>query len=273
MGPPGSGKTTFLEITAGTKLEGRKKSEHPATSISAFKLSIPQVPGSMVLVNTPAFNNIGKRDLAILRMISDWVNQTYERGILVSGLIYFHKISDPEMKGTPLRNWRAFEKICGDHFKKVVLLTTMWDRVDIGEGGRRSEDLQNFCKIKARGWLMQPFRRDHPNAADILTAIVQITTRQPLQLQREISDFHLSPNQTTAARALFFQLVDRARGTHQEIEKILVAMDKKNVDQREVAKMERKYRDLGTLLGQLVSRMNDLKETRWEHFPAVCGTH
>jgi hypothetical protein len=266
MGPPGSGKTTFLEITAGAELAGRKKSEHPATSISAFKLTVPPFPGSIVLVNTPAFNNTGKRDLAILRIISNWVNQTYKRGFLISGLIYFHRISDLEMKGTPLRNWRAFEKICGDHFNKVVLSTTMWDDVDIEQGQKRTQELLNFCKVRARGWFMQPFLRDHKSAADVLTAIVEHTTRQPLQLQKEISDVRLSPKQTTAARALFFQLAVLARLTHQEIEQNLVAMNKRGVDPKEVVKLEGKYRDLTTLLGQLALRMNDLKETSWEHF-------
>jgi len=268
MGPPKSGKTTFLEITAGTELAGRRNSEHPATSISAFKLVAPSFPGSIVLVNTPAFNNTDNLDMATLGIISDWVNQTYKRGILVSGLIYFHRISDPTMEGTPLslRNWRVFEKICGNHFNKVVIATTMWGDVDAGEGERRSQDLQNFCRVRARGWSIQPFRRDHSTAADVLKAIVEDTMRQPLQLQREISDFRLSLKQTTAARALFLQLVVLGRRTEREMERFLVAMNMTDVGLQELADLEARYHKSAALLDQLVSRKDDLKETRGEKF-------
>src|SRR6266571_2708615 len=138
----------------------------------------------------------------------------YGKGILVSGLIYFHRISDATvegtMKGTPLRNWRAFEKICGDHFNQVVLATTMRGDVDKNVGIGRVQELEDFWKAnKARGWSMQPFLRDRKSAADVLTPILEDATKRPLQLQREFSDFHLSLVQTSAARALSSRLQAR----------------------------------------------------------------
>jgi energy-coupling factor transporter ATP-binding protein EcfA2 len=262
MGPPGSGKTTFLEITAGAELVGRKKSEHPATSISAFKLSVPDFPGSIVLVNTPAFNNVGKGDLEILRMLSDWVNQTYKNGILVSGLIYFHRISDAQMEGVSLRNWRAFEKFCGDHFHNVVLATTMWGGVDPRLGDRRTEELQDSCGVMARGWTIRPFHRDHTTAADLLLPILERTTpRQPLQLQREISHFHLSPKQTTVARALLLELQTLLRSTKQKIQRTLAAFSNKEITEEQDRDLEAECHELDVLVGLLRSRIDDLKET------------
>jgi hypothetical protein len=262
MGPPTSGKTTFLEITAGTELVGRQKSEHPATSIWAFKLSVPGFPGSIVLVNTPGFSNRGLGDLGILRLISDWVNQAYSKGILVCGLIYFHRISeDSRMEGTSLRNWRAFEKICGTPFQNVVIATTMWGDVEPGVGHRRSDELRDFC---GRDWPIKPFRRDHLTAADVLLPILQHTTpRKPLELQREISDLHLSLKQTAAARALFSQLEILYNQTEDDIRQTL--QDMPLVGEERLIVLESKFHKLKDLEGHLLSRMKELKpdeETR-----------
>jgi hypothetical protein len=263
MGPPKSGKTTFLEITAGTELAGRRNSEHLATSVSAFKLAAPSFPGSIVLVNIPAFNNTGNLDMATLRIISDWVNQTYKRGILVSGLIYFHRISDGRMEGTSLRNWRAFEKFCGDHFHNVVLATTMWGDVDGRVGDRRAEELQDFCRVMARGWPMRPFRRDHTTAADVLLPILEHTTpRQPLQLQREVSHFRLSLKQTTVARVLLWELETLLRITEDQIQQTLHSMPDEGLTEAHSQDLEAKFRESDKLAGQLLSRIKALKDTR-----------
>jgi hypothetical protein len=258
MGPPYSGKSTFLDVVAGSELVPRRKpSENPATSISAFRLSVPDFPGSVVLVNTPAFNDTGRRDLDILSVLSDGLNQTYKRGILVSGLIYFHRISDAQMEGTALRNWCAFEKICGD-FKNVVIATTMWGDVSDRVGEKRTEDLFDFCRVGARGWFIQPFRRDHLTAAGILTPIFEHTApRQPLQLQKEISDNRLSLKQTAAARALFVEIEKHSLHIDRKIQQILLSM--LNADEARLIDLEKEFRELADLHGRLLARKDELK--------------
>jgi hypothetical protein len=271
MGPPGSGKTTFLEIAAGTKVVGRASSEHPNTGISAFRLSVPTFPDSnIVLVNTPAFNDTGKPDIEILRIISGWLNHTYRRGIQISGLIYFHRISDATMEGTPLRNWRAFEKICGDRFSKVVLATTMWGNVVDDVGGRREQQLGDFWKANiARGWSMQRFLRDRSSAADVLTPILEHVTKRPLQLQKEISDFHLSLVQTSVARVLFLQLQARLRHCQREHDEIEQELANRSADRQHLMEVEEKLRESHRCLERVKGGLYDLKKTRAEHVREV----
>jgi hypothetical protein len=272
MGPPGSGKTTFLEIAAGTRVVGRASSEHPNTGISAFRLSVPTFPDSnIVLVNTPAFNDsdTGKPDIEILRILSGWLNHTYRRGIQISGLIYFHRISDvTPMEGTPLRNWRAFEKICGDRFSKVVLATTMWgnaDNVNNNVGGMKEQELGDFWKAKARGWSMQRFLRNHLSAAEVLAPILKHVTKRPLQLQKEISDFHLSLVQTSAARVLFLQLQARLHCCQQEREEIFRDMENREIEKTKLRGLEEQLHKSDSCLERIKEGLTKLQEKRAEH--------
>jgi hypothetical protein len=261
-----------LEIAAGTKVVGRASSEHPNTGISAFRLSVPTFPDSnIVLVNTPAFNDTGKPDIEILRIISGWLNHTYRRGIQISGLIYFHRISDATpMEGTPLRNWRAFEKICGDRFSKVVLATTMWGNVDNNVGGVKEQELGDFWKANiARGWSMQRLLPDRPSAADVLTPILEHVTKRPLQLQKEISDFHLSLVQTSVARVLFLQLQACLRHCQREHDEIEQELANRSTGRQRPIEVEEKLRKLHRCLERVKAGLYDLKKTRAEHVREV----
>src|SRR6266540_6334994 len=65
----------------------------------------------------------------------------YNRHIRLTGLLYFHRISDNRMAGTPLNNFRAFEKLFEDDFNGIILTTTMWDEVDEDLGAEREKEL------------------------------------------------------------------------------------------------------------------------------------
>jgi hypothetical protein len=221
----------------------------------------------MVLVNTPAFNDTGKKDYEILQLVSDWLNKTYRRGIKISGLIYFHPISDL-MERAPLRNWRALEGICGHHFSKVVLATTMWGPVDDQVGGTKELGLRHFWTADiARGWPMERFLRNRRTAADVLEPILNgYTTTQPLQLQREISDFFLSQKQTTAARALYLQLMVLLRDCEQDRARVIHALNNRNITPKEHDELDTKIKSLNSLMDRIRADSNNLKETSWESF-------
>lgn len=45
----------------------------------------------------------------------------------VAGIIYLHRITDPRMTRTVVKNFDMFQKLCGRNFyQRVVLVTTMW---------------------------------------------------------------------------------------------------------------------------------------------------
>jgi hypothetical protein len=173
----------------------------------------------------------------------------------------------------PLRNWRVFEKICGDYFKNVVIATTMWGDVDGEAGGTRDHELHDFlAKHRKREWTTHHFTRvNHSSAADILRPILDNLNgaNQPLLLQSEISDLHLSLKQTSAARALYSELEALKSYYKQEkmdISNAIKAAATTTNGQDQVKALTVRFRKLEALSDRAKEGCRFLKETRRERF-------
>ena len=95
------------------------------------------------LIDTPGFDNTDRSDVDILATIADWAQQANHERKHLSGIIYFHRITDPRMEGSNM-NLRMFRELCGEkNFSNVILCTTMWDKVGEEEGRRREQELRN----------------------------------------------------------------------------------------------------------------------------------
>ncbi|KAI6102828.1 hypothetical protein F5141DRAFT_1132860 [Pisolithus sp. B1] len=117
MGPTGAGKSSFVANV--TKQEGKGVGHDLTSRTSEIKVTKCNVEGfSIVLVDTPGYF-----------LYSIFVYRTCPP--VLSAILYFHRISDNRMAGTPLKNLRFFERLCGENAtSKVTLVTTMWDEVD-----------------------------------------------------------------------------------------------------------------------------------------------
>ena len=113
------------------------------------------------------------------------------------------------MAGTPLKNLRMFEKLCGEDFENVVLTTTMWDEVEPEVGEMREAQLKSeYWKIMIdRGSSVQRFHQDQKSAFEVLSPIInRVNTKSALLLQKEVNDLGLQLKQTTAGRTLHAEL-------------------------------------------------------------------
>ncbi|KAI6125339.1 P-loop containing nucleoside triphosphate hydrolase protein [Pisolithus croceorrhizus] len=143
MGPPGAGKSSF--IANATKQEGKGVGHDLTSCTSGIKATKCCVEGfSIVLVDTPGIDDTNKSDMHILKLVSDWLKAEYRTcPPILSAILYFHRISDNRMAGTPLQNLRFFERLCGENAtSKVTLVTTMWDEVDSEVGKERLRELK-----------------------------------------------------------------------------------------------------------------------------------
>ena len=62
----------------------------------------------------------------------------------ISGILYFHRITDNRVGGVATKNMRLFRKICGDAgLSHVLLCTTMWDIVAPSTGEAREHELRD----------------------------------------------------------------------------------------------------------------------------------
>jgi len=108
-------------------------------------------------------------------MLRCFCSISYSRQISLAGLLYFHRISDIRMSGSPLRNLRYFQQLCDNELHRVILTTTMWDEVDEETGTNRENVLQaDFWKpLIDHGSSVKRFLNDSASAFDILRPIVQ----------------------------------------------------------------------------------------------------
>ena len=123
-----------------------------------------------------------------------------------------HRITDNRMAGSPYRYLKVFGALCGDKaIEKVMLVTTMWDRVDQETGERRE------CELVTRFWakcLKRHAGHDRFDNADssawriIQYFVYREALRQTLLLQEELVDLKKHINEITAGRMLYDELLE-----------------------------------------------------------------
>ena len=126
---------------------------------------------------------------------------------MLSGLLYFHRISDNRVAGTPLRNLNMLQELCGrDNFQNVVFVTTMWNEVSQDEGRRREEELQSYFwhSMIELGSTTHRFDLTEESAWDIINTISVSPPdeRRPLQIQREMVDENKPLVKTSAGKSM-----------------------------------------------------------------------
>ncbi|KAI6102829.1 P-loop containing nucleoside triphosphate hydrolase protein, partial [Pisolithus sp. B1] len=183
MGPTGAGKSSFIANV--TKQEGNGVGHDLTSCTSEIKVTECDIEGfSIVLVDTPGSDHTNTSDLDILKLISDWLNAEYQASQpILSAILYFHRISDNRVAGTPLKNLRVFEKLCGKNaMSKVTLVTTMWDEVDTEVGQERLKELkESYWKgMVSRGSMTFECEDTQGSPMKLLRQIVQRQKEQEL---------------------------------------------------------------------------------------------
>ncbi|KAJ3565887.1 hypothetical protein NP233_g7354 [Leucocoprinus birnbaumii] len=184
MGPTGAGKSSLIQtVTKDSK--GYDAGEvghtlHSTTSrVSGVRIKFLSDRFSVVLVDTPGFDDTSRSDLEILNTIADWFKAIPDEG-KVSGIAYLHRISDPRMTSTVVKNFDMFQKLCGkDFFKKVVLVTTMWPNEGNSDPleliSRERDLLDNYWRpMLLKGSTSFQFRNTEGSAWDIFNHLLRI---------------------------------------------------------------------------------------------------
>ena len=130
----------------------------------------------------------------------------------MSGLLYFHRISDNRMAGKPLRNLGMFEELCGKNtLQKLILTTTMWDEVDQETGETREGDLRStyWQPMLQRNSTTNRFRRTRESAFTVIDPLIDIVNiRISALLQQELADMRkkLSSTSRSAGQELLAEM-------------------------------------------------------------------
>ena len=148
---------------------------------------------------------------------------------MLAGVIYLHRISDLRMSEAPHRNLRVFGELSGNKSaKKVVLATTMWDKVNDTEGEKRENGLkEKYWNVMVHhGAVVERFFNTPESAWAVINRLIERErNKSALLIQEELRDLGKRLNDTNAGKELYLDL------------QILVAKQNKTI-QSDVEKSE-----------------------------------
>lgn len=147
----------------------------------------------VTLIDMPSFNDTIGNDAETLNLIAAELAETYRQNRKLSGIIYFHCISDNHMEGSAAKQLRMFREMCGDDsgvLKNVIFATNHWDRLESEEVGiaRLTELENNPCFWKtmcAEGSRVARFQATTESALELIRFVIP-NTPLPLRIQREM---------------------------------------------------------------------------------------
>ncbi|KAJ8487226.1 hypothetical protein ONZ45_g14410 [Pleurotus djamor] len=243
IGCMGIGKSSFIGTITGSYEGVGHGLESPSNDISISRFrSLERSAQDIVFVDTPGFDDIpafdgtNKSDIKILDMIADWLKETYAQKAQLSGILYFHRISDNRMAGTPSKNRHMLEELCGkDAFGKLVLTTTMWDEVDEATGLQREKELEkNYWKTMINhGSRTVRYLNDEESAWEVVDYIVELKNKTfDMELQRELVDLGEQLPQTGAKRELYGKLRSLVARQQETLQRLRASMRKR--DERDI---------------------------------------
>jgi len=193
----------------------------------------------------------------------------YKQNIQLTGLLYFHRISDNRMAGTPLKNLRLFEKLCGDDFHRIVLTTTMWDEVDEETGAQRERELKSIYwrSMIERGSSVKRFLQNRPSAFGILTPIFdEVNKNSSLLLQREMVNLQIQLRQTTADRTCFLE-VEKLVSRHQKaLSRVRGGLTEPSFDQEQLQELMGEYQRASAQLRRCVEDIQRVRVSTEDGF-------
>jgi hypothetical protein len=190
---------------------------------------------------------------------------SYKKRRLLTGILYFHNISNTRVGGIAVRNLRLFEELVGDDpLKSVIVVTNMWKLVDEDLGGARELELKTdpdfFKGIHDQGGIFMRHLDTKDSAFKILRYLLDRKLAPgKLTIQIEMVDEKLTLDETNAAAALmrdFDQLISNLGRRIDREEKFIASGRGTSQDRSESEKTIQKMR---TKLRELEARKKSLQ--------------
>ncbi|KAG6331294.1 hypothetical protein ID866_7792 [Astraeus odoratus] len=265
MGPTGSGKSSFINKATGNADNGVGRELTSFTSeIKVFKCIIDESP--VILIDTPGFDDAERSNLEILQLICDWLDETDQKGALLSAVLYFHRISDGRVAGTTLKNLRVFEKLCGKKaMSRIVFVTTIWDEVEETIGKKRLEELErSYWKgMIARGSVSFKYENSSESAKQLLRHLIDKKRMQDwVLLRKEISVLRMQLRETDAGQELCSRLEQLAERRLEVLQRLRTEREREVSNARTAEDLRREYDELKVQLDTTVGQVQALGLSR-----------
>lgn len=203
------------------------------------------------LIDTPGFDDTMRSDSEVLKDIAYFLANLYYKSKKLSGLIYLHRIIDPKMGGSAVKNLNIFQKMCGQSvFPSIMLVSSMWEELRPENGGtsvgeRREAELINndrfWGTMEKGGSRVMRHNGTAKSAQAILSKMVN-QKRVILEIQRQMVDQNLPLVRTVAGEFLEEEVAEVRKQQEDELRELKESM--------EAAKKEKDQEMIGLLLAQ-----------------------
>jgi GTP-binding protein EngB required for normal cell division len=210
MGMTGSGKSTLINLLADEKVKVGHSLQSCTTEVQVASFST-RTGRLGYLIDTPGFDDTNRCDSEILKEITAFLTKLYVRKIRVTGLIYVHRITDPKMQGSAVKNLEMFQKLCGaECFPQVALVSTMWQELRGAEAQALGEEREAELRSNVTFWgamdqgKSRIFRHfgERESAAAVVHWLLSFPHKLVLNIQRELVEDGLTLDQTEAGKFL-----------------------------------------------------------------------
>ena len=167
------------------------------------------------------------------------------------------------MAGTPLKNLRMFQELCGKNaFHNVILTTTMWDEVEEETGQLREEELKSryWRSMLDRNSTTNRFLGTRESALRLIEPLIDAANKKSsLLLQQELVDLRNKLPETSAGVKLFSETELLVKQRQEVLERIRNAMKHSNQDKTSLPALKEEYRKVKMQLDATVIEMQKLK--------------
>lgn len=233
MGMTGSGKSSWINLLADEKVKVGHSLQSCTTEVQIASFNTK--PGRPVyLIDTPGFDDTHRSDTDILKEIAAFLTKLYLRKFHVTGLVYVHRITDPKMQGSAVKNLAVFQKLCGIQcFPQVALVSTMWQELHNAEGQATGQEREAELRSKDAFWGAmdkagsRTFRHSgrKESAEEVIQWFLQFRHKVVLNIQRELVDDEMTLDRTEAGRFLQETSAQVKERYEKEIRQLQFAID------------------------------------------------
>ena len=153
----------------------------------------------------PGFDDTDRTDFEIMEQLVDWVQKHASGGLKLAGILFLHPITHNRLQGSNRQMLSTFKKLLGDNYlKKVLLITTFWNDVQVRVGEQRERELMESSEawkpMIAAGAKTERMARDYNRFVPLLEAITASSAPR-LLVQVELNQGK-SLEETTAGLSL-----------------------------------------------------------------------
>ncbi|KAH8800296.1 P-loop containing nucleoside triphosphate hydrolase protein [Xylogone sp. PMI_703] len=251
MGVTGSGKSTFISLLADQVVKVGHSLMSCTTEVGVYSFKYDE-NRTVYLIDTPGFDDTTRSDTDILKDIAFFLSTVYSNEVKLAGIIHLHRITDPRMGGSALKNLYMLQRLCGDRgLSSVILATTMWGALESTESGKEIglQREQELRKPKFWGSMIERNSEivRHDGTVDSARAIIGLLVDRGrdvvLDIQVQLVDENKTLDETSAGRYLHRELLEARKRFEREMadykESMEVAIQEKDEAMLQALKKER----------------------------------